>query len=94
MAQCTFHPAVWIFTRSSRQQAVVLGELRQFTTEARAIGRIAAAYCPATQSVVDGVDNLDAACPPTEQVAQELVDRLRGVLSTQRLLDREPDLLV
>ncbi|MCY3840988.1 MAG: hypothetical protein OXH09_20470 [Gammaproteobacteria bacterium] len=90
MAQLKFHPPIRMLPRRAGQQAVVTGELGKFSAELWAISRVAAAYRPTAQSVVDGVDSVDPTGPPTKQIPKELVNPFRGVLGPQCFLGCEP----
>ena len=94
MSQFSVHALVRIRFRGTRQLAVVLGKRRKFPAERRSVGCLAGTYGPAAQFVIHGVDPLHSACFPTKEVTQKLINPLRRVLSPQRFLDFEPDIVV
>ena len=62
------------------------GEAREITTERRPISGVSPSHRPASQSLVDAIDALDLAGPPTKNIPKEGIGGFGRVLGAEQFL--------
>ena len=94
VSKLSFDLGIGVLSCRARQQPVQSRKTCKFTAESWTIMHVPLAHRPPPKTLMDSIKPVDLTRPPAEEVAEEQIGGLSGVLSTEGSLEREPVVLV